>query len=113
MLKERIHILEEAKIISNVVADFTNSVIDLLNKYPFEESKLEMFTTHFAMATQRIFMKDNEFELDEEIWTQVQKDKNFLKANVLLSEIISGAPCYYSEGEKKFLVLHLCNLLDI
>lgn len=113
MLKEKIKILEDEKLISNEVANYTNSIIDFLERYHFEELKLDMFITHFAMATQRSILNQDEYTIDEVIWSQVLKDKNFIKANKLLYKIIKEAPCQYLENEKKFLVLHLCNLLAI
>ncbi|MBF1108861.1 MAG: hypothetical protein HXL57_10215, partial [Solobacterium sp.] len=40
MLKERIEILRSAAIINDDVAQYVNKVIDILQKYDFDESKM-------------------------------------------------------------------------
>ena len=56
MLKQRMEILRDAGVISAEIADFMDKVIDLLaEKFPDAgQEKLEMFTTHLAMAAERI-----------------------------------------------------------
>ena len=55
MLKERMDILQQASVISQEVSDYVKQVIDLLEpSFSEKESGMEMFTTHLAMATQRI-----------------------------------------------------------
>ena len=110
MLIERIKILEDANIISKDVADFVLKVIDLLEEYGFDDSKMEMFTTHLAMATQRTLDKNEELIFDQAIWTQIESDINFTKALELYNEISSYSPAEYLESEQKFLIMHVCNL---
>ena len=71
MLKERISILENAGVISAEVAEFVNQVIDEdLVAFMDKESILEMFTTHLAMAAQRICTGQEVETLDESIWNE-------------------------------------------
>ncbi len=110
MLIERINILLEANIISKEVADYVIKVIDLFNEYTFDEGKMEMFTTHLAMATQRTVDQNEELEFDDSIWSQIELDPKFNQAKELFEKISSYSPVPYMESERKFLIMHLCNL---
>lgn len=114
MLKTRIQILFEGNVISEKVALYVNEVIDMMNR-EFEnpdQTKAEMFITHIAMATQRICDNNCAEGLDEELWKDVQNSENFEKAIIFYEEIKKKSPVIFPEEEKKFLLLHLCNLFD-
>lgn len=115
MLKKRIEILEQANVISKEVAGYVNQVIDILHKDvpDYEMSKAEMFITHLAMATQRIFTGAPVEEPDEAIWEEILQSDNFSKAEAFYNNIQAFSPVSYPEGEKKFLMMHLCNLFDL
>ena len=110
MLVERINILQEANVISKEVGDYVIKVIDLFDEYNFDESKMEMFTTHLAMATQRTVNQNEELEFDETIWTQIELDPKFNQAIELYDMMSKHSPVPYMESERKFLIMHLCNL---
>lgn len=111
MLKERINILKAAEVISNETADFVNAIIDeLAEKYADKNSEMEMFTTHLAMATQRTLDQSEVESLDDMIWADVQESEVFGTACEMLEEIVKNAPCEFPEGERRFLLMHLCNL---
>lgn len=73
MLKERIEILKNGGVISQEVADFVNHTIDVIVKdYPqVNEDAAAMFTTHLAMAAERIRRGEVVEELDEAVWQDV------------------------------------------
>ena len=98
MLKERIEILRSAAIINDDVAQYVNKVIDILQEYNFDEPKMEMFTTHLAMAVQRIMVSGAVEQLDD--------------AKQVYSNITRDVPVKIPESEEKFLLMHLCNLLQ-
>ena len=112
MLKDRIEILRSAAVINDNVAQYVNKVIDALEKYQFDESKMEMFTTHLAMAVQRIMTNGEVEHLDESIWNEVQIFDTFNEAKQVYANIVSEAPVQIPESEEKFLLMHLCNLLQ-
>lgn len=112
MLKDRIEILRSAAVINDNVAQYVNKVIDALEKYQFDESKMEMFTTHLAMAVQRIMTNGEVEHLDESIWNEVKIFDTFNEAKQVYASIISDAPVQIPESEEKFLLMHLCNLLQ-
>lgn len=110
MLVERINILQEANIISKDVGNYVIKVIELFDEYKFDESKMEMFTTHLAMATQRTMDQNEELEFDDTIWSQIEIDFKFNQAVRFFDLISSHSPVPYMESERKFLIMHLCNL---
>ena len=111
MLKERIEILKSTKVISEETAGYVCSVIDELQKEFAEKvSEMEMFTTHLAMATQRTLDHEEVETLDDVIWEDVLTSQVFDKASEMCEEIAAKAPCEFSDGEKRFLIMHLCNL---
>lgn len=114
MLKSRIQILKQGNVISEEVAEYVNQVIDLMYvEIPEADmSKAEMFTTHLAMATQRIFSGKPVDSPDEAIWEEIKEDSHFTKAEAFCNKIQSISPISCPEGEKRFIILHLCNLLQ-
>jgi len=112
MLKERIEILRSAAIINDDVAQYVNKVIDILQEYNFDEPKMEMFTTHLAMAVQRIMVSGAVEQLDDAIWNEVQAFDAFDEAKQVYSNITRDVPVKIPESEEKFLLMHLCNLLQ-
>jgi len=112
MLKERIEILRSAAIINDDVAQYVNKVIDILQEYDFDEAKMEMFTTHLAMAVQRIMVSGAVDQLDDSIWNEVKTFNTFDEAKQVYSNITRDVPVKISESEEKFLLMHLCNLLQ-
>ena len=78
----------------------------------FDKSKMEMFTTHLAMAVQRIMVSGAVEQLDDAIWNEVQAFDTFGEAKQVYSNITSDIPVQIPESEEKFLLMHLCNLLQ-
>lgn len=111
MLKERIEILKSAGVISEVTANYVWAVIDELNEqFADKVSEMEMLTTHLAMATQRTLDKAEVESLDDMIWEDVLTSEGFGQACKMFERITAYAPCVFPEGEKRFLIMHLCNL---
>ena len=112
MLKERIDILQQGQVISPEVAEYSKKVIDLLEDGNYDEAKMEMFTTHLAMATERVKKNEPVETLDDSIWQQISSDRCYDKATNMFDKIVSICPVVYPEGERKFLMMHLCSLLQ-
>lgn len=111
MLSERIEILREADVISEKTSLYVLSVIEQLeHEFSEKEQILEMFTTHLAMCIQRVLDHEEVEELDDFLWKQVEESSSYGEANKLLQKLLIDAPCEIPEGEKKFLLMHLCNL---
>lgn len=114
MLKTRIQILEQGNVISKEVADYVNEVIDVMyaELEEFDMQKAEMFTTHIAMATQRVCNNEEVKDLDEDTWAEIIKSESYEKASAFSEKILKKAPVQCPESEKRFILLHLCNLLE-
>ena len=112
MLKERIDILQQGQVISAEVAEYSKKVIDLLEDGNYDEAKMEMFTTHLAMATERVKKNEPVETLDDSIWEQISADRCYSKAADVFAKIVSLCPVVYPDGERKFLMMHLCSLLQ-
>ena len=114
MLKRRIGILRNAGVISPEIADFVDRVIDLLaERFPqTEKERLEMFTTHLAMAAERIRKGETVSDLGEEIWDDIQGIEHFSQAVDFMDEMMTFCPVEFSEGERRFMLLHICSMLS-
>ena len=112
ILKNRISLLKESNVISAEVAEYVNSVIDMLSSGSYEPQKLETLTTHLAMAAERTRRGELPAEFDAGIWKQVEASAHYSEAVVLCTKIISTCPVRFPDGETKFIIMHLCNLLQ-
>ena len=110
MLRRRIGVLKNAGIISNEVSNYMDEVISILEVNDFEQSKLEMFTTHLAMALKRTMEGGEELQLDDSIYLEVLNNISFDNANLFYESILENMPCILSENEQKYVLMHLCNL---
>ena len=114
MLKQRMQTLRDAGVISGEIADFMDQVIDLLaERFPSaQQEKLEMFTTHLAMAAERIRKGETVDELDEGTWEEIRGSEHFAKAKDFMDEMLAICPVDFPEGESRFMMLHICSMLS-
>ena len=114
MLRERIRILYEGNVISKGVKDFVDYTIDSLEEQmpKTDEEKLKMFTTHLAMATQRISEGKIVDSMDELIWEELLEDELYQTASDFYETIMEQSPVDFPTSEKQFLILHIRTLLD-
>lgn len=112
MLKQRIEILLNANVISNECAGYVNKVIDLLAEHELEQGKMEMFTTHLAMATERIIKHEDLTCLPDDVWQQIASHNQYKKAEEVYQKISLLAPIKIPNEEMQYLIMHLCNLFS-
>ena len=112
MLKERIDILKTSGVIDRDVANFVTEVIDDFSSKHFDEGKMEMFTTHLAMAIERIKKNEPVETLDDIIWNDVKNNENFENATKLFKVLSAKSPVTITDSEERFLLMHICNLLQ-
>ena len=105
MLKMRMQIMEQGGVISNKVACFMNLVIDLMKeRFPeWSQEKEEMFTTHLAMATERISKGDIVETMDETAWEDVKGCGGFPEAESFLQND-GNFPCGFPGKRKAFYI---------
>lgn len=112
MLRNRMRLLKDSNVISESNFEYMNEVIDYLEKGNYENNKLEMLVTHLAMGIQRVIDNDELDGPDDFIWEEIQNAPSYEHAMQMLDVLLSNAPCELPDNERKFLLLHLCNLLD-
>lgn len=74
-LYERLDILEQAGLITPFVSEQAKKIVELITECgsPMDEEKMAMFTTHIAMAIQRILNGDVENPLEEAVLEELRK----------------------------------------
>ena len=114
MLRKRTEILRDANIINQEVSDFVFYCIDVLETdiENFQSDKAEVFVTHMAMAMQRVVNGEEVNELDDFIWKGMLEEECFGKAEEMYNKISQKSFIKIPEGEKKFIIMHICNLLQ-
>ena len=113
MLKQRIQILKMGGIIGEDVAQFMDNVIDMMaSDYPkVDMDRGAMFTTHLAMALERIKKGEIVDAMDEEMWAEIQEAPEYEQALEFRGKMLAMCPVAFPESESKFIVLHICNIL--
>ncbi len=113
MLKQRIQILHMGGVIGSDVAEFMNRVIDLMAAdYPYiGQDPAAMFTTHLAMALERIKKGEIVEALDEEIFAEVAEAPEYPKALEFRDKMLAFCPVEFPESEAQFIAMHICNML--
>lgn len=109
----RLNILEENNVINKKVVDYVKQAIDILleEKKDITTDKAEMFFTHLAMASMRAINKEEENPVDERVLEAVKQESVFEDALKIRDKILEITDVDFSETEKDFLSIHLCNIL--
>lgn len=113
MLKQRIQILQMGGVIGEDVAQFMNQVIDMMAAdYPqITMDPATMFTTHLAMALERIKKGEIVDALDDEIYAEVTGCPEYPMALEFREKMLSFCPITFPESETQFITMHICNML--
>ena len=113
MLKMRIQILKNGGVIGEDVADFMIKVIDMMAAdYPqVGMDPAAMFTTHLAMALERIKKGEIVDALDEEIFAEVLETPEYPQAVEFRDKMLSFCPLQFPASEAQFILMHICNML--
>ena len=113
MLKMRIQILKNGGVIGEDVAEFMNKVIDMMAAdYPqVGMDPAAMFTTHLAMALERIKKGEVVDALDAEIFAEVEEAPEYPAAVQFRNRMLSFCPVQFPESEAQFITMHICNML--
>ena len=114
MLKQRIQILQMGGIIGEDVAQFMNKVIDMMaSNYPqIDMDHATMFTTHLAMAVERIKKGEIVEMMDDATWEEITECPEFAMAEGFRNKMLSFCPIEFPESEGKFILLHICSMLQ-
>ena len=114
MLKMRIQILKNGGIIGEDVAAFMEQVIDMMAAdYPqIPMDPAAMFTTHLAMALERIKKGEIVEALDEEIFAEVLECPEYPAALGFRDKMLAFCPIPFPDSEAQFILMHICNMLQ-
>lgn len=113
MLNRRIAVMEASKVINEDTAGFMNKVIEILeNEHVCADSeRTVMFITHLALAVQRISTGKTADPMEEDSWKEIKQCPEFKRAEELCEKIVSAGSVEFHENERKYLTLHICNML--
>lgn len=113
MLKQRIEILKNGGVIDADVAEFVDRTIDIMNSdYPqIDMDRAAMFTTHLAMATQRIRTGEAVEMMDDGMWQEITEAPEYPQAREFADKMFAATSIEFPECERRFLLLHICNML--
>lgn len=112
-MKERLDILYNSKTISEETYLLS---LKIYRKYfenkNFDQDKVSVFITHFAMAVDRI--KKGEFvdKFDATIIDQIKNSDAYDKALEYWNLIKAGMKIDIPESEEDYFILHLCNIFS-
>lgn len=114
MLKQRIQILQMGGVIGEDVAGFMNQVIDMMAAdYPqIDMDHATMFTTHLAMALERIKKGEIVEMMDDICWQEIVECPEYPMALTFRDKMFSFCPIEFPESEGKFILLHICSMLQ-
>lgn len=112
MLYQRIEILESGGLISAQASAWTKSILNLLfeRNRKIELEKLEIFTTHLAMALQRILNRQYEAPLDRSVLEELKEEEVYREAEVFARKIQETVEMEIPKAEIEYFIVHLCNL---
>lgn len=113
MLKQRIQILKMGGVIGEDVAEFMDKVIDMMAAdYPrIGMDPAAMFTTHLAMALERIKKGEIVEALDAELFAQIEETEEYPQAVEFRNKMLAFCPIDFPESESQYIAMHICNML--
>ncbi|HBE79363.1 MAG TPA: sugar transporter [Firmicutes bacterium] len=115
-LRKRIQLLVEGKVIFPEVGTMINRLISYFeSKQPnlIRDEQFEMFITHLAMAVQRLTNGEElSRTIEDSIFAEVQAAVSYDSAGQICSEMEQELGCNLPECEKRYILLHLCNLIQ-
>ena len=113
-LYQRLEILEQAGLIERRVAVQTDKIIGLIyqGKPEVDTEKMEMFTTHIAMAMQRILKGEEENPLAEAVLEGLKEEPCYEEAVALAQKVYETVDIAFPQTEQEYLIVHLCNLFS-
>lgn len=115
IMEKRLELLESQQIVSKKAVDSGRMALEVLleENSKINEEKTVTFLTHLVMAVQRMECKEEEpARLDPMIYKEIQNTDSFSKGVELLEKLCEKLGRRFSECEREFLVVHLCNLLE-
>jgi transcriptional regulatory protein LevR len=114
-LNNRLIILKDAKQIDEDIYTKLLNIISIFKRkldIELTEENGAMFITHLAVALQRIKKGQPVNTPEEDVFSEVRNSQYFSKASLMAENIEKTVGIYIPEGEKKFLIIHVCALME-
>lgn len=110
----RLETLHQAGIIDKQTLLYLRNIVIKLKGIGIEENSDDMqrMITHFAMAISRQQKCEVAYEMEDFLYEEVKKDKYYKESLRLWEDIQIDIPVEFNENEKKFMILHLCTLIN-
>lgn len=116
MLDFRLQLLMDSGQIGEATFARIRDLIVFLEKrmgIELSEENAAMLVTHFAIALERAYRRENVNAMEESTRSQIQASPRYSTALTLLDEWLAGEGMpEIHENERDFLLLHLCVLLE-
>lgn len=114
MIQEKLMILKENNVITDVVYDYTQEVLLYLKDQNIvkTEDQADVFITHLAMATARQYTDENVNSVDPLIYDEIKANVRYEEAVHYWKNISALAPITFRENETGYFYLHLVALLN-
>lgn len=113
-LHQRLQILKEADMLSEVLFNKVLDVITLVvDRCPSgTQEQFEIFTTHFAIALNRIENGEEDFPINEQIASELSSSDGINDVTELLKEIETIIQFNIPDGERNLIIMHLLNMIE-
>lgn len=115
IMEKRFELLVGQEVICKKTADSGRIALEILleENSKINEEKAITFLTHLVMAIQRMEYNEEEpARLDPMIYKEIQNTDSFSRGAELLEKLCKKLERRFSECEREFLLVHLCNLLE-
>jgi hypothetical protein len=114
MIEKKLEILESSGVIDHGTVELVLKSKEYLTKElgVVDETALDMFLTHLAMANSRQKKGEPVNHMDEFIGSQIKGDPNFPAAKDLWGEVSQLGAEEFPEEERMFMYMHGLNLLS-
>lgn len=108
----RLDILRHGGLIAESVVNNCKKTVAMIfeEKPDFDMEKMEVFTTHLAMAMQRILNGTIEAPLDKEVLEELETAEMYRRAEKFAVKMRAAWDIVVPKVEQEYLLIHLCNL---
>lgn len=115
-LGKRLNILKDSNQISDDTYSKVIKIIQILEHrwgIKLTEENGGMFITHISIAIERIKSKNYVEKLDKNICLEVENNDNYLKSVEVYKDIEEIIAVKIPKAEKYFILMYLCNLVNM
>ncbi len=114
-LNLRLEILKDNNVISIDTLNKILKSIEVINRLcglKLDEENGSMLITHMAIAIERVNKGEFTELADDFIYEQIRLNDKFSSSKKVLQELEENLNINFPESEKRFILMHLCTLLD-